>query len=920
MRSASLWVSDMPRLFGKRVWSPETWVAWDAVSEELGGWREMGTAGWLEVAGGRRSFMLAMSIFACALGGSVLHAAAARADGWSSFLGVENAYLTAQVSCATTSLCVQVGGSDASVDTGSGWSQPVKLDPGEDLTSVSCPKDSAECVAVDDAGNAFTYSAGGWSSATSADPEGGGFIQVSCPTTTFCMAIDVSGHLATESHGTWTSLQQGEPQAFWGPTDGLESVSCADSDFCVITEKPYSGDGGGSYIYNSDDNSWAYQSSWTWDSHTAVNIDSLSCLPDGTCFGADQDGDVMEYQTSTGAWTVNADLTGYTLEGISCNSDTSCVVVDDYGYSWTYDGSGWTEQATQEPPTTGYPVSISCISADACVAADAKGNVESLNGMGWTAPVQINRNAIAITGISCPTAGFCMVVDGSGDALTFNGASFSAPTAVAPNGLLTVSCSSASFCAAGGSEGGVYTYDGSSWSGPVYTNSLSMPVQSISCGSTALCVALVGYAADQVGANFGQNDTGYVFNGTDWTDTQEPLDSVSCPTASICFGIDGRGDFASYSPSHGWMTLDPEEWTSTGNVLSCTSVSFCMDGAYDAEQAWEWTGSWQTDASEDYPDRGGSLQSLSCTPSDSCVAVDSAGNAVTYDGSTWTSTEIAPGHGLSTVACASASFCLAADGLGSADAFFYSQHETLSVNTDGGNGSGTVTSSPAGLSSGAGSFYAGQSVTLTEVPASGSTFSHWSGACTGAGTTCVVGMDAAESVTAIFTTTAAVPVATTTSKGTTTTTTGDAGPANATAATGLAPLASATPGNATTSEQSRTRTALIKQALDRVLEPNGTANGLKAIAKTHGYVYAFGASGAGHLVIDWRAMFKHRKILMAFGTLTAQKAGSYKDILKLTAAGKELVKIGRAIKITATATFTQTSGKPVSASKSWMLG
>jgi hypothetical protein len=77
--------------------------------------------------------------------------------------------------------------------------------------------------------------------------------------------------------------------------------------------------------------------------------------------------------------------------------------------------------------------------------------------------------------------------------------------------------------------------------------------------------------------------------------------------------------------------------------------------------------------------------------------------------------------------------------------------ETLSVSTSG-SGSGSVTSSPAGIDCGStcsASFGQGTVVTLTATPAAGSTFSGWAGACSGAGS-CQVKMSAAESVTATF--------------------------------------------------------------------------------------------------------------------------------------------------------------------------
>ncbi|MEI6206916.1 MAG: DUF1566 domain-containing protein [Desulfuromonadales bacterium] len=69
-----------------------------------------------------------------------------------------------------------------------------------------------------------------------------------------------------------------------------------------------------------------------------------------------------------------------------------------------------------------------------------------------------------------------------------------------------------------------------------------------------------------------------------------------------------------------------------------------------------------------------------------------------------------------------------------------------------GVGSGTIASSPAGISCGAtcsASFTSGTTVILTATPASGSIFSGWSGACSGTGA-CSVTMDAVKSVGAIF--------------------------------------------------------------------------------------------------------------------------------------------------------------------------
>jgi hypothetical protein len=78
-------------------------------------------------------------------------------------------------------------------------------------------------------------------------------------------------------------------------------------------------------------------------------------------------------------------------------------------------------------------------------------------------------------------------------------------------------------------------------------------------------------------------------------------------------------------------------------------------------------------------------------------------------------------------------------------------HWTLTVSKTG-TGTGTVNSAPGGITCGGDcseSYLEGTVVTLTATPSAGSTFTGWSGDCTGTGS-CVVTMAAARSVTAAF--------------------------------------------------------------------------------------------------------------------------------------------------------------------------
>ena len=70
-----------------------------------------------------------------------------------------------------------------------------------------------------------------------------------------------------------------------------------------------------------------------------------------------------------------------------------------------------------------------------------------------------------------------------------------------------------------------------------------------------------------------------------------------------------------------------------------------------------------------------------------------------------------------------------------------------------GSGSGTVTSSPAGINCGSTcseDYDYNTVVTLTAAAATGSTFSGWSGACTGTNTTCTLTMDGDKSTSLVI--------------------------------------------------------------------------------------------------------------------------------------------------------------------------
>lgn len=115
------------------------------------------------------------------------------------------------ISCASTSLCVSVGGGYAAITTDPTAATPTwttatqPIDANDDLDGVSCPSTSL-CVAVDGDGDAVitkdpTATTPTWSGLATID-EGQEPTGVSCASTASCVAVDNNGNAVTSTNPT----------------------------------------------------------------------------------------------------------------------------------------------------------------------------------------------------------------------------------------------------------------------------------------------------------------------------------------------------------------------------------------------------------------------------------------------------------------------------------------------------------------------------------------------------------------------------------------------------------------------------------------------------------------------------------------------------------------------------------------------
>jgi RHS repeat-associated protein len=191
----------------------------------------------------------------------------------------------------------------------------------------------------------------------------------------------------------------------------------------------------------------------------------------------------------------------------------------------------------------------------------------------------------------------------------------------------------------------------------------------VSCPSATLCVG-VDHAGNVVSA------TNPIGGPSAWSlatpISSYSLNGISCPTTNLCEAVGSNGQiFSTSTPTgaHTAWTGTTADGTKTINAVSCPSTSLCV--ATDANgnvlvnsnpvgsRTWTVTNI----------DGSASILAISCVPTASsaqCVATDANGNVLTATNpaSTWTTTNIDGTEAITSVSCPSTGFCAATDGNG----------------------------------------------------------------------------------------------------------------------------------------------------------------------------------------------------------------------------------------------------------------
>lgn len=455
---------------------------------------------------------------------------------WSAGQKIDKAGGLVAVSCASARRCAAVDRHGYAILYKGRWGAPAKIDPRGRLTSVSCATASF-CVAVDRAGYELTYTGGGWKSKR-VDTGGGdvrrvsliGLTAVSCArspaSVPVCSAITVEGHPLNLIKGKWYPPTQNFAYG------GLTSVSCAPHAlFCVAV-------GGGGDGLRFENYHW-FQA-WIGGGSLAV-----ACPLSSFCVAVDYGGHALI--RTGGKWSAPQLIDPRaSLTAVSCASPSFCVAVDNRGHALMRRGGAWSKPQRIDAGG-GLLTGVSCAPRSSfCAAVDVDNRALTYKGGKWSKPQRIDKGGgeqwNGVTSVSCPSTTFCMAMD-QHDAIAYKHGRWK-PTLLDPQGgtLVSVSCASTRFCLEAEIEGDSRVYINGKW-GPSRGPDASGELHSAACASFSFMCSEVGLSDEVRYQGHGHPPP---LGNNDWTkpraiDSQAPLSSVSCPSASFCVAVDLSG-------------------------------------------------------------------------------------------------------------------------------------------------------------------------------------------------------------------------------------------------------------------------------------------------------------------------------------------------------------------------------------------
>jgi hypothetical protein len=634
------------------------------------------------------------------------------------------------------SFCAFLGVSAGAAGAKLNWTGAIKLDVtgGVALAKVACVPGS-ECVGLDAQGRYVRFDpATGAASSPVVLASGGIATGVACPLAGDCIALFQDGHAVAfdpETGSAATPIEV-DAEATVSAAQGAHGLACPDAGECVAV------DGDGAVVVFNPGDPAAATAPVKVDAGEDFGLVAVTCESATQCTAISQTKAIdFDPQTLSSAATGTAAgpqaatvAPKGLLSALACPAGDQCTAVDSLGREVSFDPQtlAATPPVSLDSEQINPLTDISCPAATSCVAVSEGGRLLDFNP-GAVATVGVS-NAIVLTGtggltsVACTSPTACTAVDTNGQAAQFSLSSMSAPTLKrvdSGTALDALACASATQCTAA-DRSHELTFDPLRVSRGAFTGlrrgSLG-DIGALACPRTDLCTATsVGRAlafdpqrfrppsARKIDAHGDVNivavrcrgasdcvaiDTdggAVIYNGATGrllrkqlinVDNDEALTALACPTKTQCTALDNDGTMITFRPLTGKRVararidakvgLDAPSGGSSNELdgLACVSSTRCVaiDTLGDAVSFDPRTGHAVTPR---VIDASHALTAIACPLAGACVATDDAGRLLTGNlaSGTWSAQQLHGASALTAITCSGATECVAVDAAGAA--------------------------------------------------------------------------------------------------------------------------------------------------------------------------------------------------------------------------------------------------------------
>jgi hypothetical protein len=176
-------------------------------------------------------------------------------------------------------------------------------------------------------------------------------------------------------------------------------------------------------------------------------MQDVSCVTASYCVAVAWLGQVYTFDGTSWQQTATLDEP-HALSGVSCESETFCVAIGSR-YTFAFDGTTWVRELIEPIKRTVHLSSVSCVSANFCLVADQAGRVWTYDGNEWSAPAwAMSKGGYHLA--ACANAHLCVMVTIHGFASEYDGATWSTRHQLQTPFRYTygVACGPGTFCTA----------------------------------------------------------------------------------------------------------------------------------------------------------------------------------------------------------------------------------------------------------------------------------------------------------------------------------------------------------------------------------------------------------------------------------------------------------------------------------------